>query len=553
LESTLRRAVERHRALIQIREMNESLDYQNAELQEMNRQLDQKNEELETAKNQLDQKNKRLAKLYEMAQQFVDNVSHDFRTPLTVIKEYVAIMRDGLTGTVADQHRKFLEIINDRADDLAVMVDDMLDLSRLDAGLLRVWRRRCRLDDVFKHVRPILERKAELKETVLDVSVEEGLPLGYFDPDKIGRVIVNLMVNAIKFSGQGGRVSLRARRAANPAEIMIEVEDNGPGIAPESLRNLYERFHQVESPRRFKTDGFGLGLSISKELVGLNFGEIAVESELERGSTFSFTVPIWDPQRLVSSFLDRIDQINGKPTRISLLGVTVESQVEPALSGVVDEFLQRQIRGHDLVLAVSRRKWFILTQCPRSDLPKMIGQIQAGWAEHDRNMPEIRLPELKIEVRGAWSGKKRNETILKQYEAERSSASREPAGPKVLLADDDHEFVEAMEIRLRANGYEVLTAFDGQTAVDLALEHHPDAILIDNYMPLMSGVEAITELGAHCETMEIPVIVISAGARDQQDALSQGANYFFKKPCDVNVLTAALREVIAEPIRAGVE
>ncbi|HBO43468.1 MAG TPA: hypothetical protein DD670_05970 [Planctomycetaceae bacterium] len=553
LENVVRRAVERQRALLQIRDANEQLDRQNAELREVNSLLDRKNDELRAAKSLLDRKNKRLARLYKMAHQFVDNVSHDFRTPLTVIREYVSLMLDGLTGPVAEQHRRFLEIVNDRTDDLAAMVDDMLDMSRLDAGLLHVWRRPSNVRDVFEHVRPVLERKAELKKIGFTVSVDEGLPTAYHDPDKTGRVIVNLAVNAIKFGRPGGTVALRATHAADSDDVVIEIADDGPGIAPENLKAIYDRFRRVDTPTQFSTDGFGLGLSIAKELVHVNLGEIRVESELNRGTTFSFTVPTWNPTALVGRFLRRVDQAEGSSTSISLLVADVETPVESNVSDAIDEFLQGRVRGSDLVLRILPHKWLLLTLCPPIELPKMLEQVQNAWVEYRRNTPAAKFPRITVQSKGTWSGKNRASDALHAFAEEQSLAAEEPTGPRVLLVDDDREFVEAMEIRLRTNGYEVLTAFDGRSAVELARHCHPNAILLDNFMPIMGGLEMITELGNHGETMEIPIVMLSASSRDQQESLTRGASFFLQKPCDVGTLTALLREVIAEPIRAGVD
>ena len=153
LERVLRYAVQRQQMYLQ--------------LQRANAMLDQKNGELEAANVLLDQKNNHLAQLYETAHQFVDNVSHEFRTPLTVIKEFVTIIRDGLAGEVNDRQREFLDIANDRADDLATMVDDMLDVSKLEAGVLSVWRQQCRVSEILRHVRSALERKAPVKRVDL--------------------------------------------------------------------------------------------------------------------------------------------------------------------------------------------------------------------------------------------------------------------------------------------------------------------------------------------------------------------------------------------------
>ncbi len=202
---------------------------------------------LHASKELLTKKNRRLARLYKTAHRFVDNVSHEFRTPLTVIKEYSALLREGVVGDVNDQQGNMLDILGDRADDLNTMVDDMLDISKLEAGMLCTWRKNCRLSEILEHVRPNLERKALIKEVVLEVCIAPDLPAVYCDAEKIGRVIVNLCVNAIKFCGRPGRVSLWAKADDSSQDVVVGVTDNGPGINPNDVAVIFKRFKQLRT------------------------------------------------------------------------------------------------------------------------------------------------------------------------------------------------------------------------------------------------------------------------------------------------------------------
>jgi len=554
LERVLRHAVQRQQELLAIRGANESLNRKNAELEEVNQLLDQRNVELQNARDLLDRKNQRLALLNEMAQQFVDNVSHDFRTPLTVIKEYVGIIRDGLAGSVSEKQQKYLGIVDDRVEDLAIMVDDMLDMSRLDAGLLSVWRRKSRVHDVLGHVCPILERKAAAKNVMLDIRVDEDLPAVYCDPDKIGRVVTNLAVNAIKFCEHGGLVKLWAERAADPTQIVIGVTDNGPGMSPEIVHKIFERFHQAGRADRGRTEGFGLGLSIAKELADLNLSDIHVESEPGTGSTFSFSLPLCDPAELPGRYLSHISRHDpGQTASVSLIVATVEAPIEPVASAAVDEFLQHTFRGTDFVLRVAPHKWLVLAQCVGVEVDRMLGRIEEAWALSNRNMPTMQLPKIDFETRGTWSGESRGAEIVARCQAETASACQGLAGASVLVVDHDRQFVEGMEIRLQAVGYRVLAAFDGQSAVDAAVANRPDAILMEDGLLAASGLEVIEELQNRAEAKDIPVVMLSASTRGREQALDRGVRFHFQKPCDFETVAAALREAIAEPCRAGAE
>ncbi len=503
--------------------------------------------QLQNANEQLDQKNRRLAQLYETAHQFVDHVSHEFRTPLTVIKEFVTIMRDGLAGQVSERQREFLEIVNDRTDDLAVIVDDMLDVSKLEAGLLSAWRKQANLSDILDHVRPTLQRKAAIKKVALEIGSTEECPTLFCDPDKIGRVIVNLVVNAIKFCGDDGLVKLWARPSADATEVEIGVTDNGPGIAEHNLQLIFDRFHQLEPTSRSSTKGFGLGLSIAKELVGLNLGTIEVESEPDQGSTFRFTVPAWDPEGLARRCLLQIERRQSTPAYATLLSAAIAPAGDEGTSMVVDEFLQYVFRGTDLVIRAQPNQWLILTRCCEEEVDATLDRVRGTWDEANRNRPGGLLPPIRYRVIGTWRVETHGEEIRKRFLDEMPTTCDQPAQPRVLVVDDDTEMLRGLKIRLSSFGYDVLTATDGKAAIEVASRENPDVILMDNYMPGMDGLEAMICLGQQAETMAIPVIMISASLRDERKAFDHGARFFFQKPCDLKVLLAALRSVIAEP------
>lgn len=526
---------------------------------------------LEKANEMLFHKNARLKNLYETADQFVDHVSHEFRTPLTVIREYSTIICDGLVGPVTEQQKEFLNTISDRTDDLANMVDDMLDVSKLEAGLLSVCRRESMLTDVLDRVRPALEQKGKAKGVALEFELNEGLPSIYCDAEKIGRVLINLAINAIKFCGEGGRVRIWARHVPEHAEVIVGVTDNGPGISAENLQLIFERFEQGEGTAKSSTKGFGLGLNIAKELVDLNLGSMSVESELNNGSTFSFTIPVWHPYHVAARHLSRIKTDDQEFTpMVTLLVVTTTSTVEAADSDALDEFLQYVFRSNDAVLRVLPRKWVVLVNGGLTEVDTLVDRVQAAWADDNRNRPvSQRMAEIELDQIGTWDPTTNSDEILNHFREETGTHEDEcliatlsdvdenlessaevdetPAIPTVLAVDDDTELLHGMTVRLKAGGYRVLTAVNGRLALESAIENRPDAILMDNYMPEMNGLEALIKMAANPETSGIPVIMVSASLRDHDVALEEGARYFFQKPCPPQTILSALEEVINQP------
>ncbi len=363
----------------------------------------------------LESKNRRLRKLYKTAHRFVDNVSHEFRTPLTVVKDYVTLVRDGLVGDVNDEQRRMLDIAGVRADELNNMVDDMLDISKLESGLLGAWRRNCHVSDIIHSVRPVLEAKAKVKDIEFHISLDEDLPQVYCDQDKVIRVIINLVTNAMKFCGEPGSVQLWAQQNDSPPEVVVGVTDNGPGIGEERLSEIFKRFKQLETNFKDSGKGFGLGLSIAKELVDLNFGEMHVETELERGSTFSFTLPAARPVEVMRRYLERAARLGHDSTVVSFVSACVHDSVCESASEDLNAFFNYLLRRNDLLFQRDSHCWLYIVPTPRLELNRFVARAGREWQKTNRNRPFGKLPKFEMQVEGTWAIADQHEVILDQF------------------------------------------------------------------------------------------------------------------------------------------
>lgn len=359
--------------------------------------------ELQESREQLEKRNRRVSRLYRTAHRFVDNVSHEFRTPLTVVKEYVSLMRDELLGPLNDEQRRFLDVVNDRADDLNHMVDDMLDVTKLEAGILAIYRTKTRIRDVVDHVRVGLERRAALKDVRLEIDVDDNLPEVLCDGEKAGRVIVNLVVNAIKFCGNPGQVTLRADLNQRNNEIIVKVSDNGRGISQDDLKVIFRRFKQLGPNPRGSCKGFGLGLSIAKELVILNLGEMSVESTVGQGSTFSFTVPLHNPPEIVRRYVRRLRTRRDGEKQLSLVEVRIQRDADPAMIDEVASFLHGSLRRNDLLLHRAEGRWLMLLPIAEPALAPFFDRLRGAREESNRNRIGSPLPSLEFGVLGTWN------------------------------------------------------------------------------------------------------------------------------------------------------
>lgn len=290
-------------------EMASKLTSSRKALVEANRDLEDRVEDrtqkLKAANSLLEHQNRSLADLTDTALRFTDDVAHEFRTPLSVIMEFASITADGLGGAVSDKQAEYLRFIEDASKDLAHLVDDFLDTEKLRAGSLRVDRKTNDVEDILSAVWPMIETRAHRAGVSLKRQVDT-VPSIFADGEKVGRAIVNLATNAIKFSGRGTTVTVGVRRCDVGAEVYVT--DQGRGMTSDQIASLFARFKQTSEGLRSTSKGFGLGLTIVRDLVTMNLGEIHIHSTLGEGSTFSFTVPSSSQSDIVECFLARMNE-----------------------------------------------------------------------------------------------------------------------------------------------------------------------------------------------------------------------------------------------------
>jgi len=230
-----------------------------------------------------------------MKDSFLSTVSRELRTPLTSIKSFAEIL---LTYEEdRDTQREFLTIINEESDRLTKLINDFLDLSKIEAGKMKWETVELSLNKVIQNAVNVTQAIAKEKNLRIEFTSEQDLPLVSGDKDRFVQVVTNLLGNAIKFTPEGGRIDVAVRVDAgdsesDPGVVVVSVSDTGIGISPENYGDVFEKFKQVGDTLTGKPQGTGLGLPICKEIIEHYDGRIWVESEIGKGSTFSFSLPI---------------------------------------------------------------------------------------------------------------------------------------------------------------------------------------------------------------------------------------------------------------------
>ena len=227
---------------------------------------------------------------------FISSVSHELRTPLTSIKGYVDLLLLGAAGPIAEGQLSFLSVVKNNANRLMDLINDILEIGRIDADKIRLNFEQVDVEHIFQDVLQTLRAEIERKALNVVIDVRADLPTVTADPRRLTQVVLNLASNAVKYTYPEGRIWLRA--FLNPAGMLqVDVEDTGVGISSEQQQHLFRRFYRADNPLRDEVGGTGLGLSIAKSLVELHGGEMWVKSEAGKGSTFSFIVPVTQPEQ----------------------------------------------------------------------------------------------------------------------------------------------------------------------------------------------------------------------------------------------------------------
>jgi len=238
---------------------------------------------------ELQEANSRLQEMDQLKSDFVSNVSHDLRLPLTSIKGSIDNMLDGITGNLSEKQTRYLRRIQGNANRLSRLINDLLDLSRIEAGRLEIHPVNLSIGQVARDVLETVQPLAAEKGISLSLSEEEEALSVHADPDRVHQILTNLVGNALKFTSEGGEVEVGIARDGELART--SVQDTGEGIPPDKLVTIFDKFEQT-SGSSGEREGAGLGLSIARSLVELQGGRIWVESELGKGSTFYFTLPL---------------------------------------------------------------------------------------------------------------------------------------------------------------------------------------------------------------------------------------------------------------------
>lgn len=284
-----------------------------------------------------------------MKTEFIATVSHELRTPMTSIKGALGLVLGGAAGELPPEARELLTIARNNTDRLIRLINDILDISRIEAGKLEIRRAPLSPAEVVRRAVQEMTAFARQRSIVLTAEVPEGLPRVMADADRLHQVLDNLLSNAVKFSPEGSEVRIRAEAAGDM--VRFDVIDRGPGIPPDQIEAIFERFYRIDNAASRRTGGTGLGLTICKAIVEEHGGRIWVESKVGEGSTFSFTIPAEPRGPAPAAPCPAIHQVlgasRGERTQPSILVVDDDPDVRRIVSVILERAGYAVRTAHD--------------------------------------------------------------------------------------------------------------------------------------------------------------------------------------------------------------
>ena len=540
------------------RHLKDEREQLQAELWEHARLLEERNAELR-------RKHEELKRVDQLKSDLVSMVSHELRTPLATIKEFNAILADEIAGPVTTDQKDYLSIINSNVERLARIIDDLLDMAKIEAGRILLHRELVQVGPLLDHVVESMRPLAEGKQVVLEARVPQDVPGVFADADKLTQVLLNLVSNAIKYTGAPGRVTMAVEEQVN--EIQFSVSDTGVGIAAEDFPKLFEKFQQFRRvPGASGAKGTGLGLAISKRLVELHGGRISATSTEGHGSTFQFTIPKYHVEELFREYLKSgIEQAKRNHSRLSIVVVSLLNfQEVKALYGLEEaSHLLKEIEGL-LKEAVRQRAGDIVIRWQRGEMVLILAEVDRAGAMAIADRMKRIMEERTFQLAGAsvkvsvllttttYPDEATTEEEMLRL-AERPLQRSEQPKTQIMVIDDEPKIRRFLKEALELREYEVVAAASGPDALEQLKSRSVDLILLDLMMPVMDGYEVYHLLKENPQTKDVPVIVVTArGERKDRQLGLESANYnYIAKPFQLEDLLAKVREVLQQRQSTG--
>jgi signal transduction histidine kinase/CheY-like chemotaxis protein len=498
----------------------EELKNRQDELAQLNRELDETNRGVVALYAELNDRADFLQRASELKSHFLSNMSHEFRTPLNSITALSQIMLDRLDGELTPEQEKQVKFIRKSAQDLTDLVNDLLDLAKVEAGKVIIRPATFEIPSLFAALRGML-RPLLIQNSSVNLVFEDsvGLPEMFSDEAKVSQILRNFISNALKFTERG---EVRVSATQDGDVIVFAVSDTGIGIAPQDCDLIFEEWTQVEGKIQKKVKGTGLGLPLSRKFAQLLGGDVSVRSEPGTGSTFFAKIPI---QFNGATMVAVVPEVKRELEADKLPVLVVEDNREALF--IYEKYLKNTRFQVVPARSVKEARAALREFRPRAVVLDVLLETEHSWdllQEIKENPETAKIPVFVVTV----VDNRDKATILgadgfhakpvdRTWLIHRLESTQRTQSKRVLLVDDDEVSRYLVRNLLDPAGFQFVEAADGQEAVHKAEEDLPDLIVLDVVMPELSGVEVLRSLKGNPRTSKIPVVIHTSKKLDESE------------------------------------
>ncbi|OGP49708.1 MAG: hypothetical protein A2Y79_05325 [Deltaproteobacteria bacterium RBG_13_43_22] len=505
----------------QLEQQNQELQVQQEELETQAEELRKQSEALQGQNEELEQQQLAVEEASRLKSQFLSNMSHELRTPLNSVMALSRVLMMQARTKLTAEEVNYLEIIERNGKNLLTLINDILDLSKIEAGRMdvnpKIFSIKQALENIIESITPIaLEKQIEIHP-----DIPEDLPPLESDEIRVSHILQNLIGNAVKFT-PAGTVTVSVR--CHQKKVSIGITDTGIGIRENDLPYIFDEFRQVDGSSSRRHEGTGLGLAIARKAARMLGGDIAVTSTPEIGSTFTLTLPLaWQGQGSVYSPIVSRSSEGVKPARKTILVV----DDEPEMAAMISRYLLQE--GYNTVTATSGSEALKLAarELPFAITLDILMPDMDGWEvlQGLKKNPETKdIPVIIVSIsEGRETGFALGaigyvtKPVSKNQLMSEIQKIGKPEIRSIMIVDDND--LDRREIRriIEEEGLKTIVAEDGSVCLKLIQKQVPDVLVLDLMMPEPDGFAVLERIRGNPETRDLPVIVVTAKDLTEED------------------------------------
>lgn len=572
----------------ELQEQSEELQNQTEELQRTSEELQEQNVELEAQRNQVESAN-------QMKSEFLSNMSHELRTPLNSIMALSRVLLMQAKSKLNEDENDYLEIIERNGKHLLSLINEILDLSKIEAGKMDIMPKSISVRGLLQLTKENIYSLAQEKELEINLNIPEDLVDIETDESRLHQVLLNIVGNAVKFTEKG---SVDISATQDHENTYINVKDSGIGISKDVLPHIFEEFRQADGSSSRKYEGTGLGLAIAKKMIQILGGAISVESKLEEGSTFTITIPTKWPEELpnantISNYLQSSQPIisemdmvsektdfskSGNNGRILMVEDNQEAtiQVKAVLEqegfvidianngqqaldyiqhtipdGIILDLMMPGIDGFEVLEKIrifpETKNIPVLILTAKDLTKKDLANLSSNNIQQLIQKGNVDIDGLIRKVKLMLGYKEKSQQDEDKPEPKRVKVRKSNSGiPNILVIEDNPDNMTTINAILK-DKYKIFAASDGNEGLAIAESIIPDLILLDISLPEMTGLDVMKKLRANNNTRKIPVIAITAQAMkgDKEKILEASFDEYIAKPINPEELLEEIEKLLS--------